>query len=252
MLALASASAPFAALALGWLVDGCAGKRRVFRLVEAAGLLALALSAAFIGPFAFPASWAGAEEALEQWDAKLRPSVILAGVALALNGIGGASATVGWSSAALAYPAAPPERLGDGDELASAMVSRAWSSAAALGAVGGPLLGGALCETMGFGAFAGFVALAALAAAALLALAALLAPEGDGGFDGDSEHAQQRAQTALHAMRKRAQTARSATVFSSLDVSEALHFGAAAMRARGRRSASIRGSSGRGWSGGWS
>ena len=174
-----------------------------------------------------------------------------------LHGVGTATIGVSWSDLIIASP--------DNDEQANAILSSVWLAAGALGRTSGPLLGGALCELMAspaaattdaFGASCGCAALAALLGAALLAISACIIPavvaaeeEGARASGGSSSNtreggapghpaspapvpsAAQRAQTALHAMRKRGHTAASSAIFSALDLSEALHIAAAALAA---------------------
>ena len=82
MLALASVSAVGAAIPVGWLLDVLPGRRRLYKLIQSCGLIALALAFALIGPFTLPGLGGYGSGAFEDWDAKLRPSIILVGVAM--------------------------------------------------------------------------------------------------------------------------------------------------------------------------
>ena len=148
----------FASIPVGWIIERYEGNSRVFKMIQAAGFLALAISFGLLGPIWLPENWDTdwSENEIEGgwlrggWQRAAGISLVV--FALVLKGIGSAG-----SNAAFPDLLVSLDPASEGDELAQDAVASAWNAVYTFGWAVGPLVGGLMYEVFASEAMTGKV-----------------------------------------------------------------------------------------------
>ena len=144
---------------VGWIVDRYQSNARVYKIIQAIGFVLLSLTFALVGPLRLPETMGGSvvEHSLN--------NMYCVTAALVLKGLGSATNNAAYPDMIIG--------IDSDDDVLGAIFSGAWNAAYSVGWAFGPLIGGALYESLQFDGFATIVAAGSMVYAIILFAAVL-------------------------------------------------------------------------------